>query len=281
MYDPAPVFINTVKRALKEGRPQFGCSVLQFRSPDAIRALRAAGLDWVFLDAEHGPFDLETLHDMMRVAVREGLCPIVRVADLQYNLVARALDSGAQGVLLPRVESPELLEKAVSWTRYPPIGVRGYGLGGPHLNYEPVSMAEAIAHQNEHVMVVFQIESKAAMARMDELLSVPNIDAVLIGPADLSVSLGIPASSITPTSSPPSRRSVITASAAVSPRACTCDRLVWRRTGAAAACSSSAAATTSACCSRRRPRPSRRCAPERQRSSWIMRQRSSWIIKSL
>ena len=192
MYDAAPVFINTVKRALKEGRPQFGCSVLALRSPDSIRALRAAGLDWVFLDAEHGPFDLETLHDIMRVAVREGLCPIVRVADLQYNLVARALDSGAQGGLLPRVASPELLEQAVSWTRYPPIGVRGYGLGGPHLSYEAVSMADAIAHQNEHVMVVFQIESKAAMARMDELLSVPNIDAVLIGPADLSVSLGIP-----------------------------------------------------------------------------------------
>jgi 2-keto-3-deoxy-L-rhamnonate aldolase RhmA len=186
------VHINTVKLALKQGQIQCGCSVLQLRSPDVLRALRAAGLDWVFLDAEHGPFDLETLHDMMRVAVREGLCPIVRVADLQYHLIARALDSGAQGVLLPRVESPELLEKAVSWTRYPPIGVRGYGLGGPHLSYEAVSMAQAIAHQNEHVMVVFQIESRAAIARIDELLSVPNVDAVLIGPADLSVSLGIP-----------------------------------------------------------------------------------------
>jgi 2-keto-3-deoxy-L-rhamnonate aldolase RhmA len=186
------VHINHVKRALKEGRVQCGCSVLQFRSADIVRALRAAGLDWVFLDAEHGPFDLETLHDLMRVAVREGLCPIVRVADLQYNLIARALDSGAQGVLLPRVESPELLATAVTWTRYPPIGVRGYGLGGPHLSYERVTMAEAIAHQNEHVMVVLQIETRRALERLDELLSVPHIDAVLVGPADLSVSLGVP-----------------------------------------------------------------------------------------
>lgn len=184
--------INTVKRALKAGQSQYGCSVLQLRSPDVLRALRAAGFDWVFLDSEHGPFDLETLHDMMRVGVREGLCPIVRVADLQYSLIARALDSGAQGVLLPRVESPELLAQAVTWTRYPPLGVRGYGLGGPHLGYARVTIADAIAHCNEHVMIVLQIETRTALERIDELLSVPHIDAVLVGPADLSVSLGVP-----------------------------------------------------------------------------------------
>ena len=184
--------INKVKQALKRGESAFGCSVLQLRSPDAVRAIAAAGLDWVFLDSEHGPFDLETLHDLMRVAVPAGLCPIVRVADLQYQLIARALDSGAQGVLLPRVESPELLEQAVSWTRYPPIGVRGYGLGGPHLGYERVSMSDAIAHMNEHVMVVLQIETRRALERLDELLAVPHIDAVLVGPADLSIALGVP-----------------------------------------------------------------------------------------
>ena len=184
--------INKVKQALKRGESAFGCSVLQLRSPDAVRAIAAAGLDWVFLDSEHGPFDLETLHDLMRVAVPAGLCPIVRVADLQYQLIARALDSGAQGVLLPRVESPELLEQAVSWTRYPPMGVRGYGLGGPHLGYERVSMADAIAHMNEHVMVVLQIETRRALDRLDELLAVPHVDAVLVGPADLSIALGVP-----------------------------------------------------------------------------------------
>jgi 4-hydroxy-2-oxoheptanedioate aldolase len=186
------VHINRVKRALKEGKSVFGCSCLQFRSPDVIRALVAAGLDWAFLDSEHGAFDLETLHDLMRVAVREGFCPIVRVADLQYPLVARALDAGAQGILLPRVESPELLAQAISWTRYPPMGVRGYGLSAAHLEFENVSMPDAIAHFNENVMVVLQIETRKALERLDELLSVPNIDAVLIGPADLSIALGIP-----------------------------------------------------------------------------------------
>ena len=156
-----------------------------------VRALAAAGLDWTYLDSEHGGFDLETLQDMSKAAVLAGLCPVVRVADLQYALVARALDCGAQGVLFPRVESPELLDKAISWTRFPPVGVRGFGLTMPHLEYETISMQDAITHINENVLVVFQIETKAALDRVDELLSVPNIDAVMIGPADLSISLGV------------------------------------------------------------------------------------------
>jgi 2-keto-3-deoxy-L-rhamnonate aldolase RhmA len=193
MYDPGlPMRVNTVKRALKQGQVQLGCSFFQLRSPEVVRALAAAGLDWMFLDGEHGPFDLETLQDLMRVAVGEGLCPILRVADLQYSLIARGLDCGAQGVLLPRVESPELLEKAVSWTRFPPMGTRGFGLGPPHLEYEAVTVAEVIVHVNANVMVVLQIETKRALERIDELLAVPNIDAVLIGPGDLSISLGVP-----------------------------------------------------------------------------------------
>jgi 2-keto-3-deoxy-L-rhamnonate aldolase RhmA len=184
--------MNTVKQALKEGKTQFGCSTSMLRSPEVPRILAAAGLNWTYLDSEHGAFDLETLQDLIRAANDSGLCPIVRVADLQYALVARALDCGAQGVLFPRVESPELLEKAISWTRFPPEGVRGFGLQPTHLGYEVATMREIIAHMNANTMVVLQIETQTALDRIDELLSVRNIDAVMIGPADLSVSLGVP-----------------------------------------------------------------------------------------
>jgi len=183
--------INTVKKALKEGNAQFGCNTSMLRSPEVPRILAAAGLHWSYLDSEHGGFDLETLQDLIRAANEAGLCPIVRVADLQYPLVARALDCGAQGVLFPRVESPELLEKAISWTRFPPEGVRGYGLQPTHVGYEAVGMPDIIAHSNANTMVVLQIETKTALERIDELLSVPKIDAVMIGPADLSISLGV------------------------------------------------------------------------------------------
>jgi 2-keto-3-deoxy-L-rhamnonate aldolase RhmA len=184
--------INTVKQALKEGKVQFGCSCSMLRSAEIPRILAAAGLNWTYLDSEHGGFDLETLQEMIRAANEADLCPIVRVADLQYSLIARALDCGAQGVLFPRVESPDLLEKAISWTRFPPEGVRGFGLQPTHLAYESATMPEVIAHMNANTMVVLQIETRTALERIEELLAVPNIDAVMIGPADLSVSLGVP-----------------------------------------------------------------------------------------
>jgi 2-dehydro-3-deoxyglucarate aldolase/4-hydroxy-2-oxoheptanedioate aldolase len=184
--------INRVKQALQRGDVQLGCIVSQLGSPEVVGALAAAGFDWVFFDGEHGAFDWQTIQLMTRAALRLNLCPIVRVADVQYALVARALDCGAQGVILPRVESPQVLETAIGWTRFPPMGSRGYGLSPAHLEYEPVTIASAAAHVNEHVMVIVQIETKPALDRIDELLSVPRVDAVLIGPADLSVSLGVP-----------------------------------------------------------------------------------------
>jgi 2-keto-3-deoxy-L-rhamnonate aldolase RhmA len=183
---------NSVKQALKEGRLQLGCGFWQLRSPEIARILTAAGFDWAFVDTEHGGFDLESVQDICRVANLAGLCPIVRVGDLKYTLVARALDCGAQGIIFPRVESVELLERAISWTKFPPLGVRGYGLTNQQANYEAVTMPQIMEHMNANTLVVMQIETKRAVEMREELLSVPGIDAVMIGPADLSISLGVP-----------------------------------------------------------------------------------------
>lgn len=184
--------INLVKQALNEGKVQYGTGFWQMRSPEIPRLLKAAGFHWAFVDTEHGGFDLETVQDICRVANLVDFCPIVRVADLQYSLIARALDCGAQGIIFPRVESPELLERAVSWTKFPPVGIRGFGLSQPHIDYETHSFSAIIEHMNANSMVVLQIETQRALDARDELLSVPGIDAVMVGPADLSISLGVP-----------------------------------------------------------------------------------------
>jgi len=184
--------INTVKKALAEGRLQLGCGWSNLRSPAIARILAAAGFHWTYVDAEHGGFGIESLQDICRDAVSAGISPLVRVADLQYSLIARALDIGADGIVLPRVESPELLERTVSWTKYPPVGIRGYGLTPLHLNHEAVTIAQAIEHMNANTMVVLQIETRRAVEAREELLSVPGIDAVMMGPVDLSISLGVP-----------------------------------------------------------------------------------------
>jgi len=184
--------INTVKKALAEGRLQLGCGWSNLRSPAIARILAAAGFHWTYVDAEHGGFGIESLQDICRDAVSAGISPLVRVADLQYSLIARALDIGADGIVLPRGESPELLERTVSWTKYPPVGIRGYGLTPLHLNHEAVTIAQAIEHMNANTMLVLQIETRRAVEAREELLSVPGIDAVMMGPVDLSISLGVP-----------------------------------------------------------------------------------------
>ena len=183
---------NSVKQALKAGGTQIGCGFTQLRSVEAIRAIAAAGFNWIFIDAEHGPFDHSMVQDLTKAAAHAGLTPLVRVADLQYALVARALDCNAQGIVFPRVESPELLAKAISWTKFPPDGVRGFGLGPWFFDYEKLSIADGAKFLNDNVMVVLQIETQTAVDRREELLAVPGIDAVMIGPVDLSISLGCP-----------------------------------------------------------------------------------------
>jgi 2-keto-3-deoxy-L-rhamnonate aldolase RhmA len=183
--------INRVKRALKEGRVQIGTGYGQLRSPEAVRILAAAGFDWIFVDCEHGPFTTETVQDLCRAAVDNNLAPIVRVANMEYDLVARALDCGGQGVIFPRVESVELLEQAVRWAKFPPEGVRGFGLTPTQVNYEKATIPQILEHVNQETLVVLQIETQRAVEMRDELLSVPGLDAVMVGPVDLSISLGV------------------------------------------------------------------------------------------
>src|SRR5712692_6152736 len=159
---------NLVKQNLRAGKVQLGTGFGQLRSPEIPRLLAAAGFSWAFLDTEHGGFDLETVQDICRVSVMSELCPIVRVGDLQYSLVARALDCGAQGIIFPRVESPELLERAVSWTKFPPLGVRGYGLTAVQTDYERLNFNQIIEHMNANTMVVLQIETRRALEAREE-----------------------------------------------------------------------------------------------------------------
>ena len=183
---------NSVKQALRRGEVQLGCAFAQFRSPEIPRILRASGFDWAFVDTEHGNFSTETVQDLCRVSSLIGFCAVVRVAELHYSQVARALDCGAGGIVFPRVESAELLEQAVSWAKFPPAGIRGFGLTNMAMNYQAASFAQMIDYFNENTLVVLQIETRRAVEAREELLSVAGVDAVMVGPADLSISLGVP-----------------------------------------------------------------------------------------
>jgi 2-keto-3-deoxy-L-rhamnonate aldolase RhmA len=186
------MLINHTRERLARGETVFGCGLQVYRSAEIPRVFAAAGFDYVFIDMEHGAYDLETVQDMIAASNAAGITPIVRVAELLYSLVARLLDAGALGIILPRVEDPKLLEEAASWMRFPPLGKRGYGVNAAMIGYEKHSFAEIIEHQNANNMLVVQFETKLAIDRADELLAVPGVDVAMVGPADLSISLGVP-----------------------------------------------------------------------------------------
>jgi|SRR5690349_11432900 len=184
--------VNLTRERLSRGETVYGCGLQVYRSPEIVRCFATAGFDYVFIDMEHSAFTLETVHDMITASKTCGITPIVRVGEVQYTLCARMLDVGAQGIILPRVEDPKALEEALSWLRFPPVGKRGFGVNPTMIENEVRSMPEIMAHQNRETLAVVQIETVRAVEAMDELLSLPGLDVVMVGPADLSTALGIP-----------------------------------------------------------------------------------------
>ncbi len=183
---------NRTLARLRDGQTVFGCAVQCYRSSEIPKALAAAGFDYLFIDMEHGGFDLETVQDMIEAAVRAGITPLVRVGELLYSLVARLLDVGAQGIILPRVEDPAELARALRWMRFPPRGSRGFGVLPPLLDFERHSFAEIMDFLDRNTMSVAQFETAAALERADELLAAEGLDVAMIGPSDLSIALGVP-----------------------------------------------------------------------------------------
>jgi len=181
---------NKVRAALKRGKLVIGTMIQELRSPAAPLLFANAGFDFVFIDMEHGTYDLETVADMIKVARLADIVPLVRVPDGLYHLIARVLDAGAMGVMVPRVETREAVEQAVAALRYPPQGKRGCSIGKGSTDYRRAPLWEFTRHANDNILAVIQIERKAALERIDELLSVPELDVALIGPTDLTLSLG-------------------------------------------------------------------------------------------
>lgn len=182
---------NRLKSVLAQGLAVSGPIMEEVRTVGVIKYLAASGHDFLWFDTEHNMLDWETLLTLVQMSLASGIVPLIRVTDLSYPLVARALDTGAFGVIIPRVETRAEVEQAVSFAKYPPLGRRGAG-GQARNAYLTRSVSEALEEGNALTMVIVQVESKEAVERLDELASVPGLDVVCIGPQDLSISLGVP-----------------------------------------------------------------------------------------
>lgn len=185
---------NALRRTLADGGLAVGTMLVEIRQPGVMTVLANAGFDFVIIDNEHGPFSVETIADLSRAARGAGVTPIVRIPELTYAHVTQALDGGGQGIMLPRVTERSQVETCVGFMKYPPLGRRGAVVARGHTAFRagPPPLADTLAALNRETFLVIQIETAEAVERLDDLLSVPGLDAALVGPTDLSLALGVP-----------------------------------------------------------------------------------------
>lgn len=181
-----------IRERLKQGELLLGQFVLEFFTPGVGPMLDACGLDFVIYDMEHGRCDIGLLEQMIASCRGSAIVPLVRVPDLNFAPLSRALDLGARGVMVPRVETREQTEEIVRGLKYAPAGRRGVATGIAHDMYRPAG-AEYFAQCNDEIPVIVQLETVRAFENLEAIVSVPGVDVAWVGHYDLTVSMGIPA----------------------------------------------------------------------------------------
>ena len=169
-----------------------GNFIVEFATPGIGHILQAAGMDFAFFDMEHSGFSFETLKSAVRYFEAAGLPVIVRVPSLENDMLARACDMGAEGLLAPMISTPGQAQAMVDSVKYFPAGKRGVGLQMAHDNYRAAPVAEALSAANERTAIVCLIETAEGAENAEAIAAVTGVDGLWVGHFDLSVSLGIP-----------------------------------------------------------------------------------------
>ena len=177
---------NGFRERLHSGETLFG-TLLNLPSAAVAEVLATSGFDWLFIDTEHGAIGTSALLSILQ-AVDHDIACIVRLSKLDGGAIKRTLDMGAHGIIVPQVETAAEAEEVVRLARYAPDGERGMGLGRAH-GYG-FSFSKYLANANNEIAIVVQVEHARAVANIEEIAAVKGLDAIFLGPYDLSASLG-------------------------------------------------------------------------------------------
>ncbi|AHD02352.1 HpcH/HpaI aldolase family protein [Leisingera methylohalidivorans] len=183
---PAPK--NTFKQALAKGERQIGCW-MSFADGQIAEIMGTCGFDWLVIDGEHAPNDIRSIRDQLMALAASPSHPVVRVPVGETWMIKQVLDAGAQTVLVPIVESADQARELVRACHYPPKGLRGVGATAARATMFG-TVTEYIQTADQEVCLLVQVENRAGMDALDEILQVEGIDGVFIGPADLSTDMG-------------------------------------------------------------------------------------------
>jgi len=179
---------TNLRKRLQQGELVLG-TILSLNSPDVAEILSQIGFDWIFIDAEHSTLDPQNLKALFQ-AIGDSTPCVVRLPAMDEIMVKKTLDAGAAGLLVPQVNTAEQVERLVQWGRYYPEGSRGLGFG--RAQGYGLKVSEYLQTANEDILLSVQAESAEAVKNIESIVQVDGLDAVLVGPYDLSASMGLP-----------------------------------------------------------------------------------------
>ena len=185
---------NKVKAKMDQGQKVIG-SFFTMGSVPVLEILSMAGLDFLMIDTEHGPYDVETAQQLIIACESRGITPFVRVKDYNRNSVLKMLDVGAMGLLIPFIKNVDQVKELVGYAKYKPVGERGFG-GGREVTYnmDPVmvDVRDYFAWANRETLLIPQCETVEALESIEEITAIDGVDGIFVGPFDLSIAMGIP-----------------------------------------------------------------------------------------
>ena len=177
---------SNFRSRLQNKEPMVG-TLITLAAPEVAEIMSEIGYDWLFIDTEHGPFDAQSAQGILQAV--DHRCPcVVRIPTNDEVWIKKALDIGAAGIIAPGVKSGAEAERIVQLCKYPPRGTRGVGIGRAHgygLNFQ-----DYVTNANDETAIILQAENTEAVQNIDDIVRVPGVDAILVGPYDLSASMG-------------------------------------------------------------------------------------------
>ncbi len=186
---------NAYREKLLRGEPTVGC-FMEIGSASAAECLALAGFDYIIIDTEHGPFHPQTALEYIRCAKLYGTTPLVRVQDISRPSILKALDAGAMGLIVPSLNTVEEAETLVRFGKYLPIGERGVAASGGTAFWQEDYAKHGLGHyfevSNRETMLIPQCETLGCLEHLEEIVALPGVDGIFVGPFDLSTAMGIP-----------------------------------------------------------------------------------------